>query len=69
MKSVLKQQHESYIYDIEELKSIEEKQCIGKFITIRTKRKRQMVNDKNDSNSCTPLFIVEAEGHKAEDKL
>ena len=69
MKSVLKQQHDSYIYDIEELKSIEEKQCIGKFITIRTKRKRQMVNDKNDSNSCPPLFIVEAEGHKAEDKL
>lgn len=69
MKSVLKQQHDSYIYDIEELKPIEEKQCIGKFITIRTKRKRQMVNDKNDSNSCTPLFTVEAEGHKAEDKL
>ena len=45
--------------DIEQLKPIKEKYCTGKFIAkIRTKGKRQMVNDKNDNSSCTPLFLI-----------
>lgn len=58
--SILKQEFDTFISNLEELKTIKEKYGLDKLVVkLRTDRNREMVNDKNDSNGCTPLFIIE----------
>ena len=58
--SILKQEFDTFISNLEELKTIKEKYGLDKLVVkLRTDRNKEMVNDKNDNNGCTPLFIIE----------
>ena len=57
---ILKQEFDTFISNLEELKTIKEKYGLDKLVVkLRTDRNKEMVNDKNDNNGCTPLFIIE----------
>ena len=57
-KSIFKQQLDTYISDIEELKPTKEKHSLEKLIVkMKTERKRQMVNNSRKNSRTLPFII------------